>query len=85
MEPLTVVPMEKLPIGRLGIRLEYFIEKEAEANKKLSELTHCTLTKNFKFDTGRIGISVSQVEGDFDWLFLLEQPFHVKKTSNKEK
>lgn len=32
MEPLTVVPIEKLPIGRLGIRLEYFIEKEAEAN-----------------------------------------------------
>ena len=66
MEPSTVVPIEKLSIGRLGIRLEYFIEKEAEANKKLCELTHCTLTKNFKFDTGRIGISVSQVEGDFD-------------------
>ena len=40
MEPSTVVPIEKLSIGRLGIRLEYFIEKEAEQKIKRVNALH---------------------------------------------
>lgn len=53
-----VVLIEKFFIGWFGICLEYFIEKEVEVNKKLSELMYCIFIKNFKFDIGWIGILV---------------------------